>query len=397
MPSHIDDILGTSSAVSHLRSEVECAARSDAKVLLTGESGSGKDLAARIIHDLSARSRGPLVTINCASVPDTLLEAELFGHLRGSFTDAYRDRPGLLDAADGGTIFMDEACEMSPRMQALLLRFLETGEIQRVGADRYQRHVNVRVLAATNRDPEQLVANKTFRADLYYRLNVIDIRVPPLRDRREDVPLLFDQFVREYAERHGAQLPVIPPEVIDALGGFDWPGNVRQLKNVAERLMVRLREPHLSLADLPVEIVRHRTSQRPAPNGHRVAAEELFDRIVRDRESFWSIVYPAFMARDLSRADLRAIITRGLEETAGSYKQLVGLLNMGPNDYRRFLNFLRKHDCHMPFARFRSAALLRPRLTEERYSPDPLGRTPSWMGSEPAFVDDGRIAAGQRR
>ena len=396
MTSPLDSILGASLAAHSLRSEIEYASRSDAKVLLTGESGSGKDLAARVIHQISGRSRGPFVAINCASLPETLLEAELFGHVRGSFTDAYRDRVGLLEMADGGTIFMDEACEMSPRMQALLLRFLETGELQRIGADRFQRRVDVRVIAATNRDPEQLVAAKAFRADLYYRLNVIDMKVPPLRDRREDVPLLFDQFIREYVERHEVPRPAILREVIDALIAFDWPGNVRQLKNVAERVMVRAQEHPISLADLPVEVARRQiTKVRPASPADRPVADELFDRMVRDRESFWSVVYPAFMARDLSRADLRVIITRGLEATAGSYKQLVGLLNMGPNDYRRFLNFLRKHDCHMPFARFRSAALLRPRLTEERYGT--LDRPPSWLGTGAPLVDDERVAVGQRR
>src|SRR5438477_10825969 len=191
----LDNMIGVSAAMTAIRSEVECAARSDAKVLLTGESGVGKDIAARVIHQRSARSQMPFVTINCVSVPDSLLEPELFGHVRGSFTGAYRDRHGLLEAAHKGTVFLDEVCEMSPRMQALLLRFLETGEIQRVGSDRAQSRIDVRVLAATNRDPEQLVADKIFRADLYYRLNVIDIRVPSLRARPEDVSLLFEHFL----------------------------------------------------------------------------------------------------------------------------------------------------------------------------------------------------------
>jgi transcriptional regulator with GAF, ATPase, and Fis domain len=189
-----DNLIGTSTAINGIRSEVECASRSDAKVLLTGESGVGKDTVARVIHQQSARRDRPLVTINCVSVPDTLLEPELFGHVRGSFTDAYRDRIGLLEAANGGTVFLDEVCEMSSRMQALLLRFLESGEIQRVGSDRTQSHIDARVVAATNRDPMELIASKTFREDLYYRLNVIEIRIPPLRARREDIPLLFELF-----------------------------------------------------------------------------------------------------------------------------------------------------------------------------------------------------------
>jgi transcriptional regulator with PAS, ATPase and Fis domain len=358
----VDNIIGTSTAVKQIRVEVECAARSDAKVLLTGESGSGKDIAARVIHQLSARSQMSFVTINCVSVPDSLLEAELFGHVRGSFTGAYRDRPGLLETANKGTVFLDEVCEMSPRMQALLLRFLETGEIQRVGSDHSQSRVDVRVLAATNRDPEQLVAEKVFRADLFYRLNVIDVRIPPLRERRDDVPLLFDHFIHAYAERHGIAAPAIAPDVIAALVAFEWPGNVRQLKNVAERVIVRAQHSRISLSDLPAEIASRRKTAMAAPMpADRAAIEDIFDRMVTHRESFWSAVYPAFMTRDLTRADLRFIVKRGLQETAGSYKQLVGLLNMSPNDYKRFMSFLRKHECHVPFARFRSAELRRHR------------------------------------
>src|SRR5689334_19520746 len=167
-----DELIGTSPVMESIRAEIEHAARSDAKVLLTGESGAGKDIVARTIHRLGRRSHMPIVALNCVSVPDSLLEAELFGFTRGSFTGAYRDRMGLLEMAHRGTIFLDEVCEMSTRMQALLLRFLESGEIHRVGSDRVDSRIDVRVIAATNRDPMELVENKTFRADLYYRLNV---------------------------------------------------------------------------------------------------------------------------------------------------------------------------------------------------------------------------------
>jgi DNA-binding NtrC family response regulator len=303
----------------------------------------------------------PLVTINCVSVPDSLLEPELFGHVRGSFTGAYRDRPGLLETANKGTVFLDEVCEMSARMQALLLRFMETGEIQRVGSDRVQNRIDVRVLAATNRDPEQLVAAKIFRADLYYRLNVIDIRIPPLRARREDIRPLFEHFLCRYAAAHGTTPPTVEADVMRALVDFDWPGNVRQLKNVAERLIVRGQRSLISFADLPPEvagIVRPMplaVMARPEPS----RLEAVFDRMVNHGESFWSAVYPAFMARDLTRDDLRFIVARGLQETSGSYKMLVELLNMKPTDYKRFLNFLRKHECHLPFERFRAAGVRR--------------------------------------
>ena len=209
-----DSLIGTSAALVGLRSEVECAARSDAKVLLTGESGVGKDIAARVIHQRSARSHRPFVTINCVSVPDSLLEPELFGHVKGSFTGAFRDRIGLLEAAHGGTIFLDEVCEMSPRMQALLLRFLEGGEVQRVGADRRVAPVNVRVIAATNRRLLERIAEGAFREDLYYRLNVIHIPIPPLRERREDIPPLIRHFLRQFSARYEVSEPEILPEEI---------------------------------------------------------------------------------------------------------------------------------------------------------------------------------------
>jgi DNA-binding NtrC family response regulator len=354
----IDNMIGASPAMKAIRSEVECAARSDAKVLITGESGVGKDIAARVIHQRSARSHMPLVTLNCVSVPDSLLEAELFGHVRGSFTGAYRDRPGLLEMAHKGTVFLDEVCEMSPRMQALLLRFMETGETQRVGSDRVQARIDVRVLAATNRDPEQLVADKIFRADLYYRLNVIDLRIPPLRSRREDIFPLFEHFLRRYAEARGIDAPAVAPDAMKAIVEFDWPGNVRQLKNVTERLIVRAQRSTVELSDLPPEFVsRLRPPSIGAAPPERAAIEVVFDRMTKHGESFWSVFYPAFMTRDLTRDDLRFIVRRGLQETSGSYKMLVELLNMKPTDYKRFLNFLRKHECHVPFARFRSAGL----------------------------------------
>src|SRR5262245_18248655 len=194
MNERYEQLIGSSVAIRAVQGELQYAARSDAKVLLTGESGVGKEVVARQIHALSRRSAAPLVTMNCAGLNESLLESELFGHVRGSFTGAYRDRLGFLEMADGGTIFMDEVGEMSLRMQALLLRFLESGEIQRVGADRQRARVDVRVIAATNRNLVDRVSVNAFREDLYYRLNVIHIPIPTLRERREDIPLLLRHF-----------------------------------------------------------------------------------------------------------------------------------------------------------------------------------------------------------
>src|SRR4249919_3516905 len=192
-------IIGTSPAITELKAEIERVARSDAKVLITGESGSGKEVIARSINDSSARAK-VFVPVNCAGIPETLLESELFGHVKGSFTGAYRDKPGKLEMANRGTIFLDEIGEMTLRMQGLLLRFLETGEIQKVGAERGSRPLDVRVIAATNRNLRELVAQGQFREDLFYRLNVIHIVVPPLRERRDDIPLLIAHFLESLTQ-----------------------------------------------------------------------------------------------------------------------------------------------------------------------------------------------------
>ncbi len=348
-----EELIGSSPSIQELRSELEYAARSDAKILITGESGVGKEILARLIHRHSARSRAPLVTINCAGLPDSLLESELFGHVRGSFTGAYRDKPGLLETAHNGTIFMDEVGEMSLRMQALLLRFLESGEVQRVGAERAQAHVSVRVVAATNRNLAARIAEKEFREDLYYRLNVIHLMVPPLRERRDDVPELLDHFLKLYGARHGLPVPRLTAEALQYLVGYSWPGNVRELKNFVERLVLRARTGVISTADLPLEIIPPPAAPVPEPV-HRASVDRMYDRMTVGRESFWTVVYEPFMSRDMTRDDLRAIVSRGLQQTRGSYRILVQLFNMAEADYKRFLNFLRKHDCQMPFQRFRN-------------------------------------------
>src|SRR5215468_4682344 len=192
------NLLGSSPAMMELKEEIEQVARSDGKVLITGESGVGKELVARAIGASSLRADAPFVPVNCAGIPETLLESELFGHVKGSFTGAYRDKPGKLEMATNGTIFLDEIGEMTLRMQGLLLRFLETGEIQKVGAERVAVAPNVRVIAATNRDLRELVSQGHFREDLFYRINVIHLVVPPLRDRREDIPALIEHFLANF-------------------------------------------------------------------------------------------------------------------------------------------------------------------------------------------------------
>jgi DNA-binding NtrC family response regulator len=317
----------------------------------------GKEIIARMLHERSNRARSPLVVINCAGVPDSLLESELFGHVRGSFTDAYTDKRGLLESAHGGTAFLDEVGEMSPRMQAMLLRFLETGEIQRVGSDRRQPILDVRVVTATHRRLIDQVAAGTFREDLYYRLNVVHIEVPPLRERREDIAVLLDHFLRLFAETHRRPVPQLLPAALTILADYRWPGNVRELRNVAERLVLQCRDGVVNVENLPVETRRAPQPQRggdaPAAAPQRELSQELFERLVRDGLSFWSEVYEPFMSRDLKRADLRAIIRLGLEHTRGNYKMLMRSFNMPAEDYKKFLYFLHKYRCHLSFYEFR--------------------------------------------
>jgi transcriptional regulator with GAF, ATPase, and Fis domain len=302
-----------------------------------------------------------LITVNCAALTETLLETELFGHVRGSFTGAYRDRTGVFELANRGTVFMDEIGETSPRMQGLLLRFLETGEIQRVGSDQVQTRVDVRVIAATNRVLVDSVAAKTFREDLYYRLNVIHLQVPPLRERRDDIPILLKHFLDFFARQYQTSTPTVSKDALEALVEHGWPGNVRELKNVVERLVIRNPSGEISRDDLPLDVVRIATPAvtASARNTPRPVADVLFDQIVKDGQSFWSAVYAPFISRDLTRDDLRALVRKGLERTAGNYKVLVELFNMPADDYKRFLGFLRKYHCHMPFQQFRSAAASR--------------------------------------
>ena len=353
-------LIGNSEALRFVEAEAEAAARSDAKILITGETGVGKEVVARLIHTRSTRASAPLVTLNCAGLPDSLLESELFGHVRGSFTGAYRDKPGLLEMAPNGTLFLDEVGEMSPRMQVVLLRFLESGEIQRVGAERSHARVNVRLITATNRDLETQVAAGQFREDLYFRLNVIRMRIPPLRDRAEDIPLLVNYFLRSYQQAHHMNAAPISSDAMDALLAYRWPGNVRELKNVVERMVLKASGPVIQVSDLPPEVRRlpagdsaaRMSSGSPAAPA-RSLSDELAGRMLEHGESFWAVVYPLFIARDLTRADLRRVVQTGLERTNGNYRLLVQSFNMPCDDYKRFLSFLRKHDCHLPFQRFR--------------------------------------------
>jgi transcriptional regulator with PAS, ATPase and Fis domain len=353
--SPLEQLLGVSAAINETRQDIDLVARSDAKVLVTGESGVGKELVARQVHLRSTRVDHPFIAVNCAGMPETLLESELFGHAKGSFTGAYHDHAGKLEIADRGTVFLDEIGEMSLRMQALLLRFLEVGELQKVGAERAARRVNVRIIAATNRNLSAMIQEGQFREDLFYRLNVIHIVVPPLRERREDIPLLVDHFLQRLVSKgNGCVVSTIAPEAMAALVNCEWPGNVRQLQNVVERLVVTCRKDVVTAEDLPAEVRKHqRAATPPAREARATVTEDLYRRVVQQGESFWTAVYPLYMQREIAKASLREIVRRGLQDAHGNYRVVTKLFNMDERDYRRFLKFLRKHDCQLPFREFR--------------------------------------------
>ncbi len=259
-------LLGHSPAMQRLREEIERAARTDATVLILGESGSGKELVAWEIHQRSRRRHGPFVRVNCAAIPRELIESELFGHKKGAFTGAIADRKGKFVLADGGTLLLDEIGDMHIEAQSKVLRVLETGEVEPIGAGK-TRFVDVRVIAATNQDLQQKMQAGQFRSDLFYRLSVIVIQVPPLREHREDVPLLVEWFSRQYIERNG--LPEIrwTEDAVRRLQTYDWPGNVRELRNFVEHCLTMHTRSELTAEDVDryMREIRQRTGQVPAP------------------------------------------------------------------------------------------------------------------------------------
>jgi DNA-binding NtrC family response regulator len=230
-------IVGRSRRMQEVIRTAQIVAKTKSTVLITGETGTGKEMVARAIHFHSAQKDMPLIKVNCAAIPENLLESELFGHVRGAFTGAVTGKKGKFALADGGTIFLDEIGTLAPSLQAKLLRVLQEREFEPLGSERSQK-VDVRVIAATNRDLRQMVADGRFQEDLYYRLNVIPLEIPPLRDRREDIPILVDHFVRKHAQRAGKPVDGLAPGVLDALQSADWPGNVRELENTVERAVV---------------------------------------------------------------------------------------------------------------------------------------------------------------
>jgi two-component system nitrogen regulation response regulator NtrX len=308
-------IVGRSYAINSLIEKIEKVAGTPARVLITGENGTGKELVARAIHRRSPRAQGPFVEVNCAAIPSELIESELFGHMKGSFTGAIADRPGKFEQADGGTLFLDEIGDMSLAAQAKVLRVLEDNELTRIGGAK-RIAVDVRVLAATNKDlPAEITAGR-FREDLFYRLNVVPIMVPPLRERKDDIALLVAHFLNVLSEQEGMAPRAITPDAIERLVALDWPGNVRELRNTLERLLILASGPRITASDIE-RLVGHRAQESTSMaalaecttfEGFKQAAERAF-LLVKLRAFDWNVSETA-RALDMPRSNLYKKIER---------------------------------------------------------------------------------------
>ncbi|MDD5476578.1 MAG: sigma-54 dependent transcriptional regulator [Syntrophales bacterium] len=271
-------IIGESKGVRKILADIGKASSSSATVLVLGESGTGKELVARAIHYSSRRASAPFVPVNCGAIPEKLLESELFGHMKGAFTGATESRAGFFQTADGGTIFLDEVSETSPAMQVKLLRVLQDKQVCMVGA-RKARKIDVRIVASSNKDLGTLVKRQGFREDLFFRLNVITIPVPPLRERRDDIPLLISHFASKLSDDLGKPLPSFSDEVLQALMNYSWPGNIRELENLIQRLIIMVDSPSIEITDLP-SLMRFSALQPAVPNRTLAAVEYEYIRSV---------------------------------------------------------------------------------------------------------------------
>ncbi len=270
----ISGIIGNCRSMQNLMEQVRQVAATDATVMIQGESGTGKELVARAIHELSHRTSGPFVAANLGALPESLLESELFGHEKGSFTGAARRKPGFFEQAAGGTLFLDEITEISAKCQVDLLRVLESGQYCRVGGESMLQS-DVRLVSATNKNAVTEIEDGNFREDLYYRLNIVPIEIPPLRNRREDIPLLVEHFLEHFCKRHQRESKLVAPEAMDALVSARWPGNVRQLRNMMERLVVTVNEPIIRIENIPAELVAARkTTSSPTASTLAEAVED---------------------------------------------------------------------------------------------------------------------------
>lgn len=312
-----EGFIGASRKMRDVYAQIDCIAGSRAPVFITGESGTGKEVTANAVHTRSSRVTEPLVAINCSAIPSELMESEMFGHIRGAFTGAVADRAGAAEAADGGTLFLDEICEMDLSLQAKLLRFLQTGKVRRVG-DTKTRDVDVRIICATNRDPQAEIAAGRFRQDLFYRLHVLPLHLPPLRDRQEDIPSLARHFLRSAAQEEGRRFRDFDPDAMDLITRWSWPGNVRQLQNVVRRLVVMNDRETVSADMLSMALV-HAGTQLIA--GGIKQGHDVVGRATETVEPFW--------------LEEKRIIERAIAHYNGNVGKAAAALDISPSTIYR--------------------------------------------------------------
>jgi formate hydrogenlyase transcriptional activator len=303
-----EQIVGSSAALKHVLQLVETVAPNDSTVLLLGETGTGKELIARAIHDRSRRRERTLVKLNCAAIPTGLLESELFGHEKGAFTGAISQKIGRMELADQGTLFLDEVGDIPTDIQPKLLRALQEREFERLGST-HTRRVNIRLIAATNRDLEEMVANREFRSDLFYRLNVFPIRIPPLRERREDIPLLVSYFVQKFAKEMQKKIGTVPTATMKGLAAWEWPGNIRELENFIERAVILTRGESL---EAPLSELR-----KPGTNAAPATAQPAQEDIARIVKETINAALNGKRATDEYAQKQREEIVRALTESKG--------------------------------------------------------------------------------
>ncbi len=336
--------------MSEVLAAADQVAKTTTRVLITGESGVGKELLALYLHAKSKRREEHFEAVNCAGVTESILQAEMFGHKRGAFTGAVKDRKGRIELADKGTLFLDEIGDMTPNMQAALLRFMETGILEKVGDDdAHKIPVDVRIIAATNRNLEKEAENGSFRPDLLYRLEVFPINIPPLRERKDDIAVLIKYFLPLISSRLSMPEPDLSGEAHDALMGYYWPGNVRELQNLIERLTICYAGKTVGVEHLPSKITSTDDGQMDARDPDYYVANRLYKQMLHDGSTFWKVVYEPYMNRDLTSAQVRAVVKKGLVRTSGNYRQVAELFNLEPAEYKKLLNFLRKHNCQEDF------------------------------------------------
>jgi transcriptional regulator with GAF, ATPase, and Fis domain len=303
---------------------IDRVADTPSTVLITGESGTGKELVAKALHENSSRLGGPFIKINCAAIPKTLMESELFGYEKGAFTGATSSKPGRFELADTGTLFLDEIGEIPVEMQVKLLRAIQESEFERVGGIKTIK-VDVRLITATNRDLEHEIRQGNFREDLYYRLNVVPLRIPPLRERGRDIPLLVEHIIKKFNERLGKSVEGIVSDALETLARHRWPGNIRELENVLERTMLFCMSPQIELADIPAEVSgagRERVGRDDTPTGSFAIAAAAEGLEVGENTSLKEVV-----RAETSRLE-RELIARALEETGGNVTQAAKLLKI---------------------------------------------------------------------